>query len=417
MAIETRATGLSQERLETLDRFLHSKYIDAGKIPGALTVIYRHGEVVHFSTLGMADVERSVPVREDTVYRIYSMTKPITSVAFMQLVEQGLVALDDPVHRYIPEWKDLGVFNGGLLETFRTKPLERSMLIIDLLRHTSGLTYGFQQSTNVDAAYRKLGIGELERQGTLDEMIEKLTKVPLDFSPGTAWNYSVSTDVLGYLVGKISGVPFDEYLRARIFEPLGMPDTDFYVHAGKESRFAACYASGSLGPAAPTQPAKMILLDNPVKSAYLEPTTMLSGGGGLVSTAEDYLRFCRMLLAGGTLEGTQILSPKTIELMTMNHLPGGADLPALSRSLFSEATYNGIGFGLGFSVVLDVAKVMIPGSVGNYSWGGAASTYFWIDPKEDLICIFMTQLLPSTTYAIRRELATLVYSAFSEDSV
>jgi CubicO group peptidase (beta-lactamase class C family) len=414
MVVDTRASGVSEERLQVLDRFVKDKYIDVGKIPGALIVVHRRGETVHFSTQGMADVERRVPVREDTIYRIYSMTKPITSVAFMQLLERGLVALDDPVHKHIPEWKDLGVFNGGLLETFRTKRPERPMLIVDLLRHTSGLTYGFQQSTNVDAAYRKLGIGELEREGTLDEMVQKIAGVPLDFSPGTAWNYSVSTDVLGYLVGKLTGMSFDEYLRTHIFEPLEMTDTDFYVHAGEESRLAACYASGALGPAVPTQPAKMLLLDNPEKSQYLRPPTMLSGGGGLVSTAGDYLRFCRMLLNGGTLDGVQILSPKTIELMTVNHLPDGKDLPALSRSLFSEATYNGIGFGLGFSVVLDPARVMIPGSAGNYSWGGAASTYFWIDPREELICIFMTQLLPSTTYPIRRELATLVYSAFTE---
>jgi CubicO group peptidase (beta-lactamase class C family) len=411
--------GLSRERLSILDRFVQTKYIDAGKIPGALTVVYRRGEVTHFSPLGMADVERAVPVREDTIYRIYSMTKPITSVAFMQLVEQGLVALDDPVHKHIPEWENLGVYKGGLMETFRTAPPERPMLIIDLLRHTSGLTYGFQQSTNVDAAYRKLEIGVLERSGTLEEMIQKLVNVPLDFSPGTAWNYSVSTDVIGYLVGKVSGLPFDEYLRTRIFEPLGMVDTDFHVRSGQESRLAASYAAGGTilpGMGAPATGGKMLLIDNPEKSAYLQPTTMHSGGGGLVSTAGDYLRFCRMLLNGGSLDGVQILSPKTIELMTMNHLPEGKDLPALSRSLFSEATYNGIGFGLGFSVILDVAKVMVPGSVGNYSWGGAASTYFWIDPTEELVCIFMTQLLPSTTYPIRRELATLVYSAFVGDA-
>jgi CubicO group peptidase (beta-lactamase class C family) len=290
------------------------------------------------------------------------------------------------------------------------------MLIIDLLRHTSGLTYGFQQSTNVDAAYRKLEIGVLERSGTLEEMVQKLAKVPLDFSPGTAWNYSVSTDVLGYLVGKISGVPFDDYLRTQIFEPLGMVDTGFFVRPGAETRLAASYAAGgTILPGMGAAPAggKMILIDHPEKSAYLRPTTMHSGGGGLVSTAGDYLRFCRMLLNGGTLEGAHILSPKTIQLMTTNHLPDGKDLPALSRSLFSEAAFNGIGFGLGFSVILDVSKVMVPGSVGNYSWGGAASTYFWIDPTEDLICIFMTQLLPSTTYPIRRELATLVYAAFT----
>jgi CubicO group peptidase (beta-lactamase class C family) len=403
---KAKAAGLSPARLETLDRYLQSRYIDTGKIPGAVTIIQRHGEVGHFSAIGMADVERKKPMREDTVFRAYSMTKPITTVAFMSLVERGLVALDDPVHRFIPEWKDLGVYQGGFMETFRTKPPERPMLIVDLLRHTSGLTYGFQQSTNVDAAYRKLRVGERPQGDTLDAMIQSIAKVPLEFSPGTAWNYSVSTDVLGYLVGKISGTSFDEFLRANIFKPLGMTDTDFRVRDGNESRFAANYAATPKG--------GMMLFDDPSKSAYLQPPTLFSGGGGLVSTAPDYLRFCRMLLNGGTLDGAQILSPKTIELMTLNHLPDGKDLPALSRSLFSEVTFNGVGFGLGLAVTIDTAKTMLPGSIGDYSWGGAASTYFWIDPKEELIVVFMTQLMPSTTYTIRRELRTLVYSAFTE---
>ncbi len=406
LKIATNAAGLSPARLDTLDRFLQSRYLDTGKLPGTLTLIGRRGHIAHFRALGYADVERQTPVREDTIFRMYSMTKPVTSVAFMMLLEQGLVALDDPVHRHIPEWKRLGVFQGGFMETFRTARPERPMLIIDLLRHTSGLTYGFQQSTNVDAAYRKLQIGEIEKHGTLDEMIQKLAGVPLEFSPGTAWNYSVSTDVLGYLVGKISGQPFEEFLRSRIFEPLGMRDTDFHVRAGNESRFAACYAAAPNG--------GMLLYDDPTASSYLKPPSLISGGGGLVSTATDYLRFCRMLLNGGTLDGVQILSPKTIALMTVNHLPDGKDLPALSRSLFSEAAYNGIGFGLGFAATLDPARTMLPGSAGDFSWGGAASTYFWIDPAEDLIVIFLTQLMPSSTYLIRRELRTLVYSAFTD---
>ena len=393
-------------RLETLDRFIQSRYIDTGKIPGALTLVARRGEVAHFSALGMADVARKKPVREDTIFRLYSMTKPLTSVAFMMLVEQGLTALDEPVHHVIPEWKDLGVYQGGFMETYRTTRPARPMLMIDLLRHTSGLTYGFQQTTNVDAGYRKLQVGERAAGETLDGMIAKLAGLPLEFSPGTAWNYSHSTDVLGYLVGKISGKPFDEFLRAHIFEPLGMNDSAFQVPAGKESRLAACYAVTPKNP--------MMLFDDPAKSPYLQPPSMVSGGGGAVSTASDYLRFCRMLLNGGTLDGVQILSPKTIALMTLNHLPDGKDLPALSRSLFSEVTYSGVGFGLGFAVTLDTTKTMLPGSIGDYFWGGAASTYFWIDPREELITIFMTQLMPSTTYALRRELRTLVYSAFSE---
>jgi CubicO group peptidase (beta-lactamase class C family) len=403
---KAKDAGLSAARLETLDQFIQTRYIDTGKIPGALIVIARRGEVAHSSALGLADIERKIPMREDVIFRAYSMTKPITSVAFMTLVEQGLVALDTPVHQVIPEWENLGVYQAGFMETFRTKRPERPMLMIDLLRHTSGLTYGFQQSSNVDAAYRKLKIGERENGATLDDMVRELAKVPLEFSPGTAWNYSVSTDVLGYLIGKISGEPFDEFLRSHIFKPLGMTDTDFHIRASNQSRFSACYAV--------TPQARMMLFDDPARSIYLQPPSLFSGGGGLVTTATDYLRFCRMLLGGGILDGVQILSPKTIALMTLNHLPDGKDLPALSRSLFSEVIFNGVGFGLGFAITLDTAKAMLPGSVGDFSWGGAASTYFWIDPREEMIVIFMTQLLPSTTYPIRRELRTLVYSAFEE---
>jgi len=409
MAVKPESVGLSAERLARIDRFIQRKYLATGRMAGALTLVYRHGEIAHCSAIGMADIERKSPVREDTIFRIYSMTKPLTTVAFMMLVEQGLVALDDPVHRVIPEWKDLGVFQGGFMETFRTKRPDRPMLMIDLLRHTSGLTYGFQQSTNVDAAYRALKIGEIEKHGTLDDVVEKLGHLPLEFSPGTAWNYSVSTDVLGYIVGKVSGQAFENYLHERILQPLGMTDTGFHVHAGKEARFAACYAATPAG--------GMTLQDDPAKSSYLKPPTLISGGGGLVSTAGDYLKFCRMLLNGGTFGSTQFLSPKTIELMTRNHLPDNKDLPALSRSLFSEAAYNGIGFGLGFSVTMDPAKAMIPGSTGEYSWGGAASTAFWIDPREDLITIFMAQLLPSSSTPIRRELRTMVYSSFTGSPV
>jgi CubicO group peptidase (beta-lactamase class C family) len=406
MSARPETVGLSSLRLERIDQFVQRKYIEPGRMPCGLVLVHRRGETAHFSAFGMADVERKKPLKDDTIFRIYSMTKPVTSVAFMQLVEQGLVALDDPVAKYIPEWKDLGVYAGGFMETFRTTRPARPMLIVDLLRHTSGLTYGFQQSTNVDAAYRKHKIGEIEKHGTLDEMVALLGKLPLEFSPGTAWNYSVSTDILGYLVGRISGQKFEDHLRTKIFKPLGMVDTDFHVHSGKEARFAACYAATPKG--------TMDLQDDPTKSPYLEPPSLVSGGGGLVSTASDYLKFCRMLINGGTLDGAQILSPKTIELMTRNHLPDNKDLPQLSRSLFSEATYNGIGFGLGFSVTMDPAKTLIPGSVGEYSWGGAATTSFWIDPAEDLIAIFMTQLLPSSAYPIRRELRTMVYSAFTD---
>jgi CubicO group peptidase (beta-lactamase class C family) len=237
----------------------------------------------------------------------------------------------------------------------------------------------------------------------LEAMIDGLAKVPLEFSPGDAWNYSVSTDVLGYLVQKISGMPFERFLRERIFEPLGMHDTDFHVPAEKADRLAACYRF------APKNP--MQLVDDPTDSPYLRPPAFVSGGGGLLSTMADYQRFCRMLLNGGSLEGVRIIGPKTLELMTANHLPDGKDLTQLSVSLFSEASYAGVGFGLGFAVTVDPARTLIPGNAGDFSWGGMASTYFWVDPREELIVIFMTQLMPSATYPLRRELRTLVYSA------
>jgi CubicO group peptidase (beta-lactamase class C family) len=405
MSKKPESMGFSSERLARLDGFLQRDYLDSGKLRGVQTLIARRGQVVHASSLGMMDAERGRPMAEDTLFRIYSMTKPITSLAFMMLVEEGLVALDDPVHRYIPAWEGLGVYDGGFMESFRTKRPTRPMLIVDLLRHTSGLTYGFQQRSNVDAAYRKLGIGEVEKSGTLETMIADLAGLPLEFSPGEAWNYSVSTDVLGYLIGVISGQPFESFLKARVLDPLRMGDTDFFVPPSKAERLAACYA---------LTPRGVTLQDDPTKSSYLKAPDFVSGGGGLVSTSHDYLRFCQMLLNGGELDGARLVSPKTIALMGANHLPGGKDLTSLSRSLFSEAAYAGLGFGLGFSTTIDPAATLIPASAGDLSWGGAASTFFWVDPKEELIAILMTQLLPSSAYPIRRQLRTLVYSALTE---
>ncbi|MEN7531719.1 serine hydrolase domain-containing protein [Cupriavidus sp. DL-D2] len=405
--------GMSQERLGRIETFLDEQYVAPGKLPGALVQVWRRGELAVNSVLGMADRERQVPLAEDSIFRIYSMTKPITSVAIMMLVEECRIALDDPVSKYIPEWTNLGVFAGGFMESFQTRPPARPMLVVDLLRHTSGLTYGFQQNSNVDAAYRKLKLGELATAGTLDDMIEKLATVPLEFSPGEAWNYSVATDVLGYLVGKISGMPFDVFLKQRIFDPLGMIDTGFHVPEHKADRFCACYAIGALGSKV-ISPRGPMLQDDPQSSPYLQPPGFLSGGGGLVSTAADYMRFARMLLNGGELDGVRLLGPKTLALMTSNHLPGGVDLPRLSRSMFSEATYEGVGFGLGFATTINPVSTMIPGSAGDFFWGGAASTFFWVDPKEDLIGLFLTQLLPSSAYPVRRQLRTLVYSAITE---
>jgi CubicO group peptidase (beta-lactamase class C family) len=416
---------MSKVALDRLEDHLKQRYVDAGRFPGTQLLIYRRGKVVHSTVQGFADLERKAAVSDDTIFRIYSMTKPITSVAFMMLVEEGRVALDEPVHKYIPEWKNLGVFQAGTYPAFLTRPPSRPMLIVDLLRHTSGLTYGFQQRSNVDAAYRETKIGEVEKAGTLQSMVDDLAKIPLEFSPGEGWNYSVATDVIGYLIGLISGMPFEQFLKERIFNPLGMNDTDFYVAADKAHRFAACYSAdpqGGFNPLAADRKGGLTLQDDPTTSSFLSPPSFISGGGGLCSTAADYLTFCRALLnggelGGGELGGVRLLGPKTLKLMTSNHLPGGVDLPAMSRSLFSEAAYNGIGFGLGFAVTMNPAQTLIPGSPGEYNWGGAATTSFWIDPAEELITIFMTQVLPSSAYPLRRELRTMVYAAITDSNI
>ncbi len=414
------SAGMSKQALDRLEDHLKRNYVDAGRFPGTQLLVYRRGKIVHSTVQGFADLERKAPVKDDTIFRIYSMTKPITSVAFMMLVEEGRVAIDEPVHKYIPEWKNLGVFQAGTHPAFLTRPPSRPMLIVDLLRHTSGLTYGFQQRSNVDAAYRENKIGEVIKAGTLQGMIADLAKIPLEFSPGEAWNYSVSTDVIGYLVGLISGMPFEQFLKERIFNPLGMSDTDFFVPADKAHRFAACYSAdpkGGMTFHATDRKGTLTLQDDPATSSFLSPPSLISGGGGLCSTAADYLTFCRALLNGGELGGVRLLGPKTLALMTANHLPGGMDLPGLSRSLFSEATYNGIGFGLGFSVTMNPAQTLIAGSAGEYAWGGAATTSFFIDPAEELITIFMTQVLPSSAYPLRRELRSMVYAAITDSNL
>ncbi len=400
MTARPESLGMCSQRLARIDRFLAERYVDTGKLPCALLQVTREGQLVHQSVLGKASLETGAPLAEDTIVRIYSMTKPITSVAFMMLVEEGLVALDDPVHRFIPSWRGLQVFEAGLPGTFQTRPTDAPMRIVDLLRHTSGLTYGFQTRTNVDAAYRHRKVEPFEQIGGLQGFVDALAELPLEFSPGTAWNYSVSTDVLGYLVGKISGQRFDEFLRKRIFGPLGMRDTDFHAGDDKAHRLAQCYLATPEGRLVPM-----------AGRTFREPTDAPSGGGGLVSTAGDYMRFCELLRRGGELDGVRLIGPKTLALMRANHLPGGRDLADVSVSLFSEAAFRGIGFGLGFAMTTDVAKTQVPGSLGEYWWGGLASTVFWIDPVEDICAVFLTQFVPSSQYPLRRELRTLVNAA------
>jgi CubicO group peptidase (beta-lactamase class C family) len=293
------------------------------------------------------------------------------------------------------------VFTGGALGRIDTVPAERDVTIRDLLTHTAGLTYGFMQSTLVDALYRERGVDFQTSERSLAETVELAASLPLLSQPGAEWNYSIATDVLGHLVAVVSGVPFDDFLRDRVLRPLGMHDTDFHVPPEKIGRFAGNYGPDGQG--------GLKLIDDPREGRFARPRALPSGGGGLVSTAGDYARFCRFMLNRGELDGVRLLGRKTVELMTMNHL--GGDMAAMGQPRFSESPYTGIGFGLGFSVMLDTARAQILGTPGEYAWGGAASTAFWIDPAEDMAVILLTQFMPSSTYPIRRELRVLAYQA------
>jgi CubicO group peptidase (beta-lactamase class C family) len=402
--------GFDAARLSKVDAFLRERYLDSGKLPNAQLLVSRDGEIVHFSSQGAAREGSNKQIDEGSLFRIASMTKPVTSVGFMMLVEDGKIAVDTPVHDVLPEFKGIGVYeSGGAGVPFVTKPTTEPMRMLDLLRHTSGLTYGFQNRTKIDAAYRdtKADADKVDNWyggDDLDGFIGRLAKLPLEFSPGEAWNYSVSTDVLGAVIQRVSGIPLDRYLTEKIFSPLKMHDTGFVVPANKVDRLTDCYAW--------TDPAKgRGLYDRAEESRWLRQPKLISGGGGLVSTAMDYHRFCMMCANGGELDGARLLGRKTLALMTMNHLPGKSDLSTLSRSMFSETQNAGAGFGLGFAVTKDVARSMIPGSEGEYYWGGVFSTSFFIDPVEKFHVVFMTQLSPSSLYPVRRELKTLIYSS------
>jgi CubicO group peptidase (beta-lactamase class C family) len=402
---DARALGFDPDRLATIDAFLKARYLDTGRLPNAQLLIAREGAIAHFSHQGPAR-EGGPSIDERSLFRIASMTKPITSLAFMMLVEEGKVAVDTPVHHVLPEFKGIGVYDGGGGGVpFVTKATTEPMRMLDLLRHTAGLTYGFQNRSNIDAAHRESKLESWHGNHDLDGFVAALGKLPLEFSPGTAWNYSVATDVLGAVVQRVSGMPLDQFFTTRIFAPLGMHDTFFAVPDDKTDRLTDCYTL--------VEGKGRVIYDRGEASAWSRQPKLLSGGGGLVSTALDYHRFCRMCENGGTLDGARIVGRKTLELMTMNHLPGGKDLSSLSRSLFSETQNAGTGFGLGFAVTQDVARTMMPGSKGEYYWGGMFSTAFFVDPVERIHMVFMTQLRPSSTYPIRRELKTLIYSALT----
>ena len=404
--------GLSGERLARIPAFFQDRYVRAGKLPGVLTAVSRRGQLAAVACTGQRDVARQAPLQADTIFRIYSMTKPVVSVALMSLYEQGAFQLNDPVSRFVPAFADLRVWADGNPATYRTRLPEREMTVRDLLTHTSGLTYGFMYNHPVDALYRRRGVERSNAlapaeadapAATTAEMVDRLAGIPLLSSPGSAWHYSVSTDVCGRLVEILAGQPLDRVLADRIFGPLGMVDTGFSVPPASAGRLAANYACTATNP--------LQLIDDPATSDYLVPPTFLSGGGGLVSTAADYLRFCHMLLGRGALDGVRVLGRKTVEYMTSNHLPEGRDMAAMGQPVFGNTSYEGIGFGLGFAVVLDPTRSQVVNSPGSYNWGGAASTVFWVDPREELVVMLLTQLTPSSTYPLRQQLQALAYQA------
>ena len=421
--VEAAEAGFDARRLERIATHLN-RYVDDGRLPGVSVLLTRGGQIAYTHRYGERDCERSLPVGADTIYRIYSMTKPIVSIAAMQLYEQGCFQLKDPISRWIPAFADARVFAGGNVMQYQTREPASEVTVHSLLTHTSGLTYDFHFANEVDALYRANGFN-WGAPGNLEETCEALAGLPLLFDPGTEWNYSYSTDVLGRVVELVSGQSLDDYLREQVTGPLGMADTGFQVPESDIERFAANYTTatlaarsfaGNTGFAAPAyrpdDPGlRRTLLDDPRASAYLGPPKMLSGGGGLVSTMGDYHRFTQMLRNGGELDGARVIGRRTLEFMASNHLPGGGDLTECGRALFSEAAFDGVGFGLGFSVVLDPAKAKVVSSKGEFAWGGAASTAFWVDPVEDITLVFLTQLLPSSVHPIRPELKALVYQA------
>jgi CubicO group peptidase (beta-lactamase class C family) len=388
------SVGISPERLARIGQTIDRK-VKEGSVVGAVTVVARKGKLVHLETFGLADAEAGKPMRKDTIFRIYSMTKPITSVAALMLYEEGRFQLGDPVHLYLPQFKNVKVYS----ETGEPVAPRRAMTVRDLLSHRSGLTYGVFGSTAVDRMYREANL--LSGRGTLADFVDRLALLPLLHHPGERWTYSVSTDVLGRLVEVLSGQPLDEFFRRRILEPLGMRETGFHVPEGSKDRLAVTYEWSAKG--------VRTIADHPDRSRFTKPATFFSGGGGLVSTSSDYLRFAQMLLNGGELDGVRLLSPKTVSLMTRDH---AADATAPADGVQYG---NGAGFGLGVRVMTDMARAQRIGTEGTYGWGGLASTNFIVDPKEQMVAIIMSQKLP-TDGRLSAEFQTAVYQAIVDSN-
>ena len=404
MKVDPNSAGFCDHRLERVSEHLEQNYINPGKIPGCQVLIGRRGHVAYFRSFGFADKEREVAVRDDTIFRIYSMTKPITSIALMMLFEEGRLQLTDPVHKFIPSWKNQRVWVKGEGKSMELRSPSEPVSIAHLLSHTSGLTYGeslFPSDHPVDKLYGSIR----EDKKSLAAFVDEFAQIPLRFDPGTRWCYSLSTDVCGALVEIISGQTFSEFLSERIFIPLEMFDTAFTISDEKVPRLAANYERD--------ENKNLVLIDDPVKSIYANTGRLQSGGGGLLSTTADYSKFCEMLLGGGKYLGCRIIGDRTLKMMSQNHLPKNADLASVAMGSFSETAYEGVGFGLGFAQTLSEVRAQNLGA-GDFYWGGMASTIFWVDPKESMFCVFMTQLVPSRTFNFRGQLKALVYSSIED---
>jgi len=401
------ALGFDSARLQNLDAFLN-RYVDAGRMNGWQLAITRHGELMHTASNGKRDVEADLPVTDDTIWRLYSMTKPITAVTALTQWERGAFQLTDPVSDYIPSFADVRVWRGGSLTRPATEGITEPMRIWHLFTHTSGLTYGFLNAHVVDGLYRAAGFDLGKEPAGLDlaDICDRIATLPLLFQPGTEWNYGLSLDVLGRVVEVAAGRPFADVVQSEVLGPLAMLDTEWYCPASKLDRLAALYV--------PMPGSGEAIRWDPLGDTIKTPPAATMGGQGLCGTTADYLRFAGMLAGRGEFDGVRILAPGTVDYMASNHLPGGVDLTAFGRPLFSETTFDGVGFGLGVSVAIDPVKAKVPYSVGEFGWGGAASTTFWVDPVLDLIAVFMTQLVPSDALPIRPYLRQLVKAAFVE---
>ena len=397
---------LSKEKLKKIEEYFNQTYVPEN-IPGFSVLVEQENNEIYYYETGLIDVNRKRNLNRDSIFRIYSMTKPITSISIMMLLEKGLINISDEVEKFIPEWEELSVYQSGSFENLITEPPKRKMIIKDLLMHRSGLTYDFEETSFVQKIYLKeeIKIARAKEKRSADQYIKKLADIPLAFSPGEYFNYSISTDILGFIIERITNMTLEDYFKKYIFEPLEMNDTFFQIPNNKIDRLATCYIFDQTND-------KYIVEDDFEKSSYREKPSCYSGGGGLLSTIDDYMKFCKLLQNKGAINNLNIIGSRTADFMMSNHLEKDIDLYDIAKGKWGTNIGKGVGFSLGGSVVIDPIKNMSLRSKDEFSWGGAASTQFWVDPKERISVVFMTQMLGNPlSNEMREDLRTLVYQA------